>query len=77
MTGRVFCLSVSLVTLLALSACGERVQKMESKASDTAAWSVSDAANPGFAAAGWKAGDKTAWEAQMRKRNQSQNDYAR
>jgi hypothetical protein len=38
---------------------------------------VSDAANPAFKAPGWKDGDKTAWEEQLRKRNQAQNDYAR
>ena len=77
MSGRLAGIALSLAALLALSACGERVQKMEHKASDAPAWSVSESATPGFAARGWKAGDKTAWEAQMRKRNQSQNDYAR
>ncbi len=77
MSGRLAGTALSLAALLALSACSEREQKMEHKATDSPAWSVSEAATPGFAEPGWKAGDKTAWEAQMRKRNQSQNDYAR
>lgn len=77
MSGRSLGGTLSLAALLALSACSEPVQKMEHKATDSPPWTVSEAATPGFAASGWKAGDKTAWEAQMRKRNQSQNDYAR
>ena len=38
---------------------------------------VSSAAEPAYAAPGWKAGDKAAWEAQIRQRNQAQNDYVR
>ena len=39
------------------------------------AWAAS-ASSP-FYAADWKGGDKAAWEAQIRTRNQGQNDYAR
>ena len=49
---------------------------MGSKRADEA-WSVSAAATPAFIAPGWKVGDKTAWEEQIRARNQAQNDYAR
>ncbi|MEJ6005412.1 hypothetical protein WG899_07630 [Paucibacter sp. AS339] len=68
-----------LGALMALQGCGERSQKLEGKhhGSDTTVWSVSEAANPAFAAPGWKAGDKAAWEAQIRQRNQAQNDYSR
>jgi len=39
---------------------------------------VSNAAEPAFAAAGWKStGDKAAWEQQIRQRGQAQNDYLR
>ena len=67
------------VALLALAGCGDKVQTLDASARkvDAQAWSVSDAANPAFAAPGWKAGDKTAWEEQLRKRNQAQNDYVR
>ena len=65
--------------ILVLAACGEKPQTIDASAkkSDAEPWTVSNAANPAFAAAGWTAGDKTAWEEQIRKRNQSQNDYAR
>jgi len=64
---------------LSLAACGEKPQTMDASAKklDAQPWSASDAANPAFAAKGWKGGDKTAWEEQIRQRNQAQNDYAR
>ncbi|WP_284614623.1 hypothetical protein [Aquabacterium humicola] len=65
--------------LLAAAGCGERSQKLEqgTRKPDAQAWSVSDAAHPAYRAAGWKAGDKQAWEEQLRQRNQAQNDYLR
>ena len=68
-----------LALLVFLAACSEKSQVLGGPArkTDTAAWAKSDAAKPGFAAAGWKGGDKAAWEAQIRTRNQAQNDYAR
>lgn len=65
--------------LLALSACGEKAQTMTGagKKSDAAPWVAGSNANPAFAAAGWKGGDRAAWEAQMQQRSQSQNDYVR
>ena len=68
---------LTLVVLLA--ACSEKSQALGGPArkADTAAWGPSEGAKPGFAAAGWKGGDKAAWEAQIRTRNQAQNDYAR
>ena len=70
---------VGAVAVLALSACGEKKQTMTGagKKSDPAPWVVGSSANPAFAAAGWKGGDKAAWEEQMRQRNQAQNDYVR
>ena len=74
-------LSITGVALLALTlaACGEKPQRMDvgAKKADAEPWTVSDAANPVFKAGGWKAGDKTSWEEELRKRNQAQNDYAR
>ena len=65
----------------ALAACGEKPQTMDgasARKSDEPAWAVSNAADPAFAAAGWKStGDKAAWEQQIRQRGQAQNDYAR
>ena len=64
---------------LALAGCGDKAQTLDASAKkpDAQPWAVSDSATPAFAAAGWKAGDKTAWEEQIRKRNQAQNDYVR
>ena len=66
-------------SLIALAACTEKPQVLgeSGRKVDAAAWSASDSAKPGFAASGWKGGDKAAWEAQLRARNQAQNDYAR
>jgi hypothetical protein len=68
-----------IAAMLMLSACGERAQLLDGSAKswDAPAWSVSAAANPAFTAPGWKAGDKTAWQEQMRRRNQAHNDYVR
>ena len=67
--------------ILALAACGEKPQTVDgasSRKSDEAAWAVSNAAEPAFAAAGWKStGNKAAWEQQIRQRGQAQNDYLR
>ncbi|HEY1092769.1 MAG TPA: hypothetical protein VGE47_16845 [Burkholderiaceae bacterium] len=71
--------ALGLCIALGLSACGERSQKLEhaAKKSDAQSWTVSEAANPAYRAPGWKSGDKAAWEEQLRKRNQAQNDYVR
>ena len=73
--------AVAAVLVAALGACTERSQKLDQahagKKADAQPWMVSDAANPAFRAPGWKDGDKAAWEEQLRKRNQAQNDYAR
>ena len=76
MIGRVASL---LTASILLAACGERQQSADAdrKKVDTAAWTASESATPGFSAAGWKAGDKLAWEEQLRKRGQAQNDYVR
>ena len=65
--------------VLLLAACGERPQTADAgrKKVDAVAWSTSDAAVPAFSAPGFKAGEKDAWEAQLRKRSQGQNEYLR
>jgi hypothetical protein len=67
------------LAMLLIAGCGEKPQTMDASAKkrDAPPWSASDAAEPAFAASGWKGGDKAAWEAQMRARNQAQNDFAR
>lgn len=66
------------LVLSALAGC-EKAQAMDPSASkpDAQAWAESPAAHPAYMAPGWKAGDKAAWEEQIRKRNQAQNDYVR
>ncbi|MBC8058305.1 MAG: hypothetical protein H7Y61_17155 [Rhizobiales bacterium] len=65
--------------VLSLAACGDRPQTMDAtgKKTDAQAWSVSERANPAYKLPGWKAGDKTSWENELRQRAQAQNDYAR
>ena len=79
MIGRSLAFGAATALAVSLAACGEKPQKMDASArkADAEPWSVSAAANPAFMAPGWKEGDKTAWEEQIRKRNQAQNDYAR
>jgi hypothetical protein len=76
MRGRSLVMAVSMGAAL-LAGCGEKPQTLDAKAKgpDAAPWSAS-ASSP-FYAADWKGGDKAAWEAQIRTRNQGQNDYAR
>lgn len=60
-----------------IAGCGEMDQSKSAgntNRGDSPAW---QGANNGFAAEGWKAGDKAAWEAQMRTRSQTQNEYVK
>ena len=61
---------------VALAACGEKPQTLNSGVKqDTAAF---QGTGMPFSAAGWKAGDKVSWEAQLRTRAQNgQNDYTK
>ena len=60
---------------LALAACGEKTAGAVKK-SDVPAFQGSTGAS-GYVANGWKAGDATAWEQQLRNRTQGQNEYSR
>jgi hypothetical protein len=64
---------------LAMAACGEKAQTLDAsgKRRDAAPWAADASASNPFYAADWKGGDKAAWEAEIRTRNQGQNDYAR
>jgi len=77
-------LAVSLVAAMVLAACSEKPQtNAEGVKHDAAPWSgtatnTGAAANTGtaFSAPGWKAGDKVAWEQQLKSRAQNgQNEY--
>jgi len=79
MIGRTLVVGAVAALALSLAACGEKPQTMDTgaKKADAEPWTSSAAANPAFYASGWKAGDKAAWDAQIRQRNQAQNDYVR
>jgi len=58
-----------------LSACGEKVQTGGGAKQDAAAF---NGTGKGFVEKGWKQGDKTSWESQLKARGQnSQNEYSR
>ena len=61
--------------VLALAACTEKPQTATGIKSDTAAF---EGTGMPFVAAGWKPGDRNAWEQQLKTRaQQGQNDYAK
>ncbi len=66
--------SGAIAAALLLSACGEKPQLAATRKSDVPPWQ--GAQNP-FVVQGWTAGDKTAWEQQLLKRSQGQNEYSR
>jgi hypothetical protein len=57
-----------------LAACGEKPQTSGTRKADAA---PSQGAVAAYTAPGWKAGDATSWEAQMKKRSEGQNEYTR
>ena len=64
--------------VLALSACGESPQIANRTRQDSAAFQGNGAATNAYAAPGWKQGDKTSWEQQLKTRaQQGQNDYVK
>jgi hypothetical protein len=68
-------LALLTAAVMALAACGEKPQTAAGVKSDTAAFQGTGNA---FNAPGWKAGDKTAWEQQLKTRAQAgQNEYNR
>lgn len=64
-----------VAAVLTLSACGEKPQSLGGVKSDAAPHTGVGASK--YADPSWKAGDKTAWEQQLRVRAQGQNDYAK
>ena len=57
-----------------LVACGEKPQTTTTRKADDKAW---DATQTQHMVAGFKQGDKAAWEQQLKARAQSQNEYNR
>ena len=67
-------ISLLMLSVAALTACGEKAQTLGTKNDATA---YSGAANS-FVDAGWTAGDKNSWEQHLRARAQyGQNDNTR
>lgn len=68
--------ALATAAALALAACGEKPQTAAGVGSDVPAFQGSGSA--AFTAPGWKGGDKTAWEQQLKTRLQNgQNEYNR
>ncbi len=69
-------LLIASAAAIALSGCGEKAQTAGSeKRTDAKPWEGGQAA---YTADGWKAGDKAAWEAQLKARTErGQNEYPR
>ena len=68
-------LALCTAALSALAACGEKPQTLQSTKQDTASF---QGTGMPYVAPGWKPGDKTSWEQQLKTRAQyGQNDYTR
>ena len=73
-TATVLCIAAAA---LALAACAERDQTASGIKSDAAPYSGTSK-QPPFMAQGWKPGDRTSWEQELKVRTvQGQNDYAK
>jgi hypothetical protein len=74
--------AAALALAAGLAACGEREQVIVYKQGkyqgkpDAQPWQ-SDPSASLYTSSKWTAGDKTSWEAALRARNQSQNEYSR
>ncbi len=75
MIGRIATIGLAAAGLMALAGCGEKPQGMGGVKSDTAPYQGTGVA--AFTLTGWKAGDKTSWEQQLKTRAQAQNDHAK
>ncbi|MBO9512906.1 MAG: hypothetical protein J7549_02225 [Variovorax sp.] len=78
---RVLCVWALGAAALLLAACGERPQtNAHGVRVDSPPWSGTGAKpNTGtaFTAPGWEPGNRDSWEAQLKVRNQRQNEYLR
>lgn len=64
--------------LLALTACGDKPQEMTGAGVKQDGAPYQGVGNSQYAQTGWKPGDKTSWEQQLKSRAQyGQNDYTR
>lgn len=66
---------ILIAALATLAACTEKPQTLSSGVKlDAAAFQGTGTA---FTAPGWKPGDRTSWEQQLKTRTQNQNDYTK
>lgn len=65
---------VAIGAALMLAGCGEKDQSLPATVKKTSAPPWKGAQDP-FVARGWTPGDKDSWEAEIRSRNQKQNEY--
>jgi hypothetical protein len=65
---------IAAVACLGLGACSEKPQSGASHKSDGQAFQGPASA---YTAPGWKPGDQTSWQTQLRARAQGQNEYSR
>ena len=71
-------LTLIAAAALALAACGDKQQTAAGVKSDAPAFQSVTGPGNVYNAPGWKAGDKTAWEQQLKTRTQAgQNEYNR
>ena len=72
---RLLTTSAALALAFGLGACTEKPQTLSTPLkADTPVW---QAADNGYVAPGWKAGDRSSLEQQLRSRAQTQNEYTR
>ena len=69
-------MTLSLVALAVLGACGDKPQTLGTPKQDATPFSGTGVA--AFTASGWKSGDKASWEQHLKARMlNSQNDYSK
>ena len=72
------CVGLYVTLGLAVSGCGEKLQSADPRKSDLApSQGASKSAVAAYTAQGWKAGDATSWDAQIKRRSEGQNEYTR
>ncbi len=77
-TGRTLACVALLLSALGLSACGETPQTASAAGVKVDRPVYQGVGNSPFTAPGWKAGDRTSWQTELKARAQyGQNDYSR
>jgi hypothetical protein len=66
-----------VLAALAAAGCADPGDRPPGSGHAADAKAFSGTTNPVYAANGWKAGDQTSWNEQMRRRAQGQNEYGR